>query len=113
VQKYKAAAFIGYSGPFYFPTPDAPGSSAAITASFLNCDAQIDYALADGRTVAEAVGAARAEFEKQAVFLEKTNHKFAAQMRTNAGLLCGPTSGVGEYGDSSMTMLESLQLLGG
>jgi len=110
VATWKAAAFIGYSGLYTFPDPSTSEAAAGFAQTFLNCDAQIDFALGGGGSVSAAIQAALNEFEAQAKLLDPVNPSLANMLRSNAQLLCGPTVD-NEFGSSSATLALSLQLL--
>lgn len=110
VTTWKAAAFIGYSGLFNFPDPSDSSTLAGFAQTFVNCDAQIDFVLAQGGTVSAAIQAALNQFETQAQVLDPVNPSLANMLRQNATLLCGPTID-NEFGSASASIATSLQQL--
>jgi hypothetical protein len=85
-----ASAFFGYSGPFTWPT-NVDQRYADI---FFDCDAQIDIALAAGKTAGEAYALAIQKFntEHDALVAEGTEAsiQIASMLATNRDMLCGP-----------------------
>lgn len=76
-------AFFGYDAVFVFP--DQAGRF------FLESDAQIDLALAQGKTAEEAYDAAAAMFRKRIAQLLQTGNVFvAAALKRNLNHLCSP-----------------------
>lgn len=79
-------AFIGYDENFIFDPPSAN--------TFFECDGQIDIGLADGLTVAEAVGSAKALFNQRIQeFQAAGNHVAAGALEFNLAHLRSPLDG--------------------
>jgi hypothetical protein len=98
-----ALAFFGYDGPFAWP--DVGGAQYADI--FFECDAQIDKALADGKSASEAALQSIVEFNKQIEILKNrgddTSLKAAAMLEKDRDMLKSPYHG-DEYGDPNATL---------
>jgi|SRR5450631_962009 len=103
VKQAEAGAFFGYVGPFAWPS-DAADKSAAI---FFDCDGEIDRALADGATAAEAGQRAIAKFDQQIAALralgDANSLHTAAMLECNRDKLRSPCNGA-EYGSRNATL---------
>jgi hypothetical protein len=92
-----AAAFFGYAGKFAWPA-EGGNDYAGI---FFDCDAEIDRALVDGATAAEAGQRAVTKFDAAIAALkamgDDESHRVAAMLEWNRDNLCGPHCGA-EYG---------------
>lgn len=96
-----AAAFFGYTGNFTWPVDVV----SDITDIFFNCDAQIDFALAAGKTAGEAYNLAVQAYRLgEAQLLANypdIGTQIAAILEKNLACLCGPQSDNDPYGRAS------------
>jgi hypothetical protein len=93
-----AAAFFGYTDKFQWPE----GVADEIVDIFFSCDAQIDFALAGGKTAGEAYSlAVQAYQDAHETLLSKypdIGTQIVAMLDANLACLCGPQVGYGPYG---------------
>jgi hypothetical protein len=98
-----AVAFFGYNGPFAWP--DEGGTQYSDI--FFSCDAEIDRALADGKTASQAASQAIQGFNDQIAILkgrgDDSSLRAAAMLEKNRDLLRSPYHGP-EYGDANATL---------
>jgi hypothetical protein len=96
-----AAAFFGYSNLFQWPV----GVPSGVTDIFFNCDAQIDFALAAGKTAGEAYNLTVQAYQLgQAQLLANypdIGAQMAAHLEQNLSCLCGPRTDNDPYGCAS------------
>jgi hypothetical protein len=85
-----ASAFFGYNDMFTWPT----NVDKKYVDIFFNCDAQIDIALAAGKTAGEAYALAIQTFNKEHDMLvaegTETSLYIASMLAKNRDMLCGP-----------------------
>lgn len=89
-------AYFGYDEPFTYD-PDA-------SAVFFECDGQIDIALANGQTAAEALASSQALFDKRIAELLLTNPHAASYLKFNREHLCGPGMAMRNLGEPTATL---------
>lgn len=93
-----AVAFFGYNGLFSWPE----NVSSEVLDIFFGCDAQIDFALAGGKTAGEAyhmaIRAYQSAHEKLLADYPGAGAQLAAMLAANLSYLCGPQVGAGPYG---------------
>lgn len=85
-------AFFGYSAPFSY--------DPAVSDVFFECDAQIDFALADGLNAGAAGDRAQALFSQRiADFQAAGNYQAAAYLQTNLQCFRSPVPNTPRWGD--------------